>query len=396
MKKTQVDPQKSNIPRTINLLELLSKKSHFLFGPRSTGKSTAIAQQIGPKALILNLLRSSLQSTLVKNPEELEGMIDAGGDSNVSLIVIDEIQKVPALLDEVHRLIEDRNFRFLLSGSSARKLKASGVNLLGGRAWMSHMFPLTSDELKEKFNLDRYLRYGGLPHVYTSSYPQDELEAYVTSYINEEIKMEGLVRKIPAFMEFLRLAALTNTQILNFATIASDTGVSATTIKEYYGILEDTLIGTLLLPWSKSTKRKAVATAKFFFFDTGVVHALAETKTIDRNSDLYGQSFEQWIFIELSAYLSYRNCKEKLRFWRSLDGREVDFIIGDEIGIEVKSTKKINKDDFSGINALREEGVFKTFFIVSNDPVDIVKNHVHCLNWKTFLRRLWADEILEA
>lgn len=394
MEKSQVAPQKINVPRTINLLELLGKKSHFLFGPRSTGKSTAIGQQLGKKAVIVNLLRSSVQSTLLKNPEELEGIIDAAIDSNTSMVVIDEIQKVPALLDEVHRLIEERNFRFLLSGSSARKLKASGVNLLGGRAWISNMFPLTTEELKENFKLEHFLRYGGLPHVYTSSFPQDELEAYITTYLNEEIKMEGLVRKIPAFLEFLRLAALTNTQLLNFSTIASDTGVSATTIKEYYGILEDTLMGRLLQPWAKSTKRKAVATAKFYFFDTGVAHTLAETKTLDRNSDLYGQSFEQWIFMELSAYLSYRNRKEKLRFWRSQDRHEVDFTIGDEVAIEVKSTKKINRDDFLGINALREEGIFKAFFIVSSDPVDIVRDGVHCLNWKTFLRRLWADQVL--
>ena len=256
------------------------------------------------------------------------------------------------------------------------------------------MFPLTTEELKENFKLEHYLRYGGLPHVYTSSFPQDELEAYMTTYLNEEIKMEGLVRKIPAFLEFLRLAALTNTQLVNFSNLASDTGVSATTVKEYYGILEDTLIGRLLQPWAKSTRRKAVATAKFYFFDTGVTHTLAETNTIDRNSDLYGQSFEQLIFMELSAYLSYRNRKEKLRFWRSKDRHEVDFTIGDEVAIEVKSTKKINKDDFVGINALKEEGVFKSFFIVSSDPVDIVRDGVHCLHWKTFLQRLWADQVL--
>jgi predicted AAA+ superfamily ATPase len=171
--------------------------------------------------------------------------------------------------------------------------------------------------------------------------------------------------------------------------------VSATTIKEYYSILEDTLIGRLLLPWSKSTKRKAVVSAKFYFFDTGVCHTLAEIKSIDRNSNLYGQSFEQFIYMELSAYLSYRNHKHKLRFWRSLDRSEVDFVIGDEIAIEVKATKKLNKDDFNGIRALREEGIFKSFFVVSHDPIDIVRDGVHCLNWKTFLQRLWADGLVK-
>lgn len=380
--------------RKINLLELLDKKSHFLFGPRSTGKSTEIRLQLEARAVVINLLRATLQAQLLNNPSELEAIIDGLNHNKFSLVVIDEIQKAPALLDEVHRLIEERDFRFLLSGSSARQLKAAGVNLLGGRAWNAKMFPLTFGEIPD-FNLDRMLRYGGLPHVYSSSYPEDELDAYITNYVNEEIKMEGIVRKIPAFLEFLRLAALTNTQLLNFSNIASDTGISSTTIKEYYQILEDTLIGTMIQPWRGSKNRKPISTAKFYFFDTGVCHTLANTKSIDRNSDLYGKSFEHWLFMELTAYCSYARARGTLQFWRSLDHKEVDFIFGESIAIEVKSTKKISKEDFDGINALKEENRPLQYYIVSNDPIDVLKESVHCLHWKTFMERLWSGKIIQ-
>ena len=378
--------------RDINLLELLEKKSHFLFGPRSTGKTSLIQAQLTSVATILNLLRVPVLTRLSADPGELEGMIDADRRAQEnSIVVIDEIQKVPTLLDEVHRLIEERKLRFLLSGSSARRLKAVGVNLLGGRAWIANLFPLTYHEIAD-FDLDRMLRYGGLPHVYLSSFPERELEAYVETYINEEIKMEGLIRKIPSFFRFLRVAALTNAEQLNFTKLAGDCGISPTTVREYYEILEDTLIGTLLEPWSKSKKRKAVATAKFYFFDTGVCHTLAETKHLDRNSDLFGKSFEHWVFMELRAFLSYRERSEKLRFWRSHDKKEVDFILGDEIAIEVKATRRPSKDDFAGLAALQEEGIVQKFILVSHDPVDSRKGDVLCLNWKSFVGRLWAGE----
>ena len=382
------------LQRVLKLQSLLEKKSHFLFGPRSTGKTSLIMAELKSKATVINLLRVPVMTRLSSDPGELESMIDADQQqTKKKFVVLDEIQKVPSLLNEVHRLIEERKMRFLLSGSSARKLKATGVNLLGGRAWVANLFPLTYNEIPS-FDLDRYLRYGGLPHVYLSDYPEDELEAYVATYLNEEIKMEGLVRKIPAFLNFLRMAALTNTQQINFTELGSDAGVSPTTIREYYGILEDTLIGIVVEPWSKSRKRKAVSTAKFYFFDTGVCHTLSETRHLDRNSDLYGRGFEHWVFMELRAYLSYKQRKEKLRFWRSQDQKEVDFIIGDEMGIEVKSTKKLTKADFSGVQALQEEGLIKKFCMVTHDPIDTKKGEVLCLHWKSFARKLWNGEIV--
>ena len=380
--------------RELNLLNLLDKKSHFLFGPRSTGKSSLIKKQLADVAIIIDLLRLPIQARLMAHPEELEQLIDAQISPDRKFVVIDEIQKIPALLDEVHRLIEEKKIKFLLSGSSARKLKATGVNLLGGRAWVADLFPICFPEF-DHFDLDRVLRFGSLPHVYNSDFPEEELSAYVTTYLNEEIRMEGLVRKIPAFIGFLRSAALSNAHQLNFTEIANDAGVSPTTIREYYAILEETLIGKIIEPWSKSVKRKSVSTGKFYFFDTGVCHTLAETKHLDPNSDLFGKSFEHWIYLELRAYLSYRKRKEKITFWRTLDQKEVDFVIGDLAGIEVKATKRLSGDDFKGIRALREEGIVQQFIMVSRDPVDRTNDGTLCLNWKTFVERLWDDSLLK-
>jgi len=382
-----------NFNRQLNLLDLLNKKSHFLFGPRSTGKSSLIKQQLSNSAVIIDLLRLPVQGRLMSHPEELEQLIDVQLTPEKKFVVIDEIQKIPELLDEVHRLIEDRKLKFLLSGSSARKLKATGVNLLGGRAWIASLFPICYPEF-DQFDLEKVLRFGSLPHVYNSDYPEDELSAYVTTYLNEEIRMEGLVRKIPAFVGFLRSAALSNAQQLNYTEIANDAGVSPSTIREYYSILEETLIGTVVEPWSKSQKRKAVSTGKFYFFDTGVCHTLAETQQLDPNSDLFGRSFEHWVYLELRAYLSYRSRKEKLYFWRTLDQKEVDFVVGDIAAIEVKATKRLDKSDFKGIHALREEGLIKKYFIVSRDPVDSVRNDTTCLHWKSFIEKLWAGALI--
>ena len=381
------------IPRTLDLHNLLKQKSFFLFGPRSTGKSTLLKRQL-PDAVRINLLDSSYLLRLTQSPQDLQSVAESGGPLGPhSLVVIDEIQKIPALLNEVHRLIEDHQWRFLLTGSSARTLKAAGVNLLGGRARIAKLFPLTSHELGERFQLERALLHGTLPHVYFSDEPVEDLSAYVTTYINEEIKQEGLVRKIPSFLTFLKLAALTNGQMLNFAKIASDTAVAATTIREYYKILEDTLIGTMVEAWQDSTKRKAITTAKFYFFDCGVVHRIQDVRALERNSDLYGRAFEHWMFTEISAYLSYTRSLDSLRYWRSTTQFEVDFLIGSEAAIEVKATTKVQKADVKNLLALQEEGVFKRYYLVTHDPVETLKDGVYFLHWRSFLERLWSNKL---
>lgn len=380
------------VSRQLNLPQLLEKKSFFLFGPRATGKTFLIREQLTSQALILDLLRSDLYLRLSRSPTELESIITAYGPCSV--VVIDEVQKVPQLLDEVHRLIESKGLKFLLTGSSARKLRRGQANLLAGRAWHAALFPLTWAELNtSNFDLDRYLRYGGLPTVYLSKDPDEELQAYTKTYLYEEIQAEGLVRRLPQFARFLQVAALSSGQMLNFAAIGSDAQVSPTTIREYYYLLEDTLLGFLLPPWTKSKRRKAIATAKFYLFDTGVTHTLAGTEALDRNSDLYGRSFEQWIAMELRAALSYQRARQELTYWRSTHQQEVDFLIGDEIAIEVKASPRVHDRDGKGLLALKEEGIVKRFYLVSQDQQEMAKDDIQRLHWRTFLSRLWSRNL---
>lgn len=379
-----------DIQRKLNLPELLGKKSFFLLGPRSTGKSTLIHQQLHKKAQIVDLLESDIYVRLSARPQELEDLVPA--ETERPIVVIDEIQKIPILLDEVHRLIEKRKVRFLLTGSSARKLKGEKTNLLAGRAWIAHLFPLSWCEIRD-FDLDRYLLFGGLPQVYLGKEPAEELKAYARTYLYEEIRAEGVVRRIPPFSRFLESAALSSGQLLNFTEIASDAGVPPSTVREFYFVLEDTLMGTLLPPWTGSRKRKAIQTAKFYFFDIGVANALAKTDHLDRNSDLYGRAFEQFLGMELKACLSYTRKSDEMKFWRSVNRQEVDFVIGDHTAIEVKATRKVTPKHLTGLKDLAEEGVFKNFFLVTQDPLAARRGGVTCLPWNVFLEKLWGDDL---
>lgn len=379
--------------RILQLPELLKKKSHFLFGPRSTGKTTLIRRQLQDKAFVIDLLKGEFALRLSARPSELEGILLENLHS-LPWVVIDEVQKVPLLLDEVHRLIEERGWRFLLTGSSARKLKRGQANMLAGRAWRSELFPLTWREIPE-FRLDRYLRYGGLPVVVAGSEPEEELHAYFQTYLREEILAEGLIRQLPPFSRFLQTAALMNGQLINYAQVGSDAEVPAQTIREYFSVLEDTLIGFQLQPWTRSKKRKAIQTAKFYFFDTGVTHTLAGTKTLDRNSNLYGASFEQFIGMELRAYLSYSRSKEEMSYWRTTHGDEVDFLVGEEIAVEVKATVRRSARDGKGLRCLEEEKKFKTLFLVTQDKISLREGRMAALYWEEFLTRLWDGKILK-
>jgi predicted AAA+ superfamily ATPase len=376
-------------PRILNLSELLKKKSLFLFGPRGVGKSSLVRESLKEEALVINLLRASYSNQLLRNPSELEEIID-GASGPKKIVVIDEVQKVPALLDEVHRLIEERGIRFLLTGSSARRLKSRGVNLLAGRAWIAHLFPLLYREIgANEFDLNRYLRFGGLPSVWFSEDQLEQLDAYVQTYINEEIKSEGAVRKLPAFVDMLRSAALSNGKIIQYSKIARDAGVSPPTVASYYEILEDTLLGFQLHPWKRSKNRKAIASSKFYFFDPGVVNALAGTEHVERNSPLYGDLFEQFIAIELHAFMSYTRRKDALYFWRTESGIEVDFLIEKHLAIEVKATRKVQREDLKGLQALRLEGAAKHYVFVSQDPVERMVDQIECMPWQSFISRLW-------
>lgn len=378
--------------RILSLPDLLTKKSFFLLGPRATGKSYLIREQLQNSALIINLLSSDIYLRLLNNPSELASII-AGQAKKI--VVIDEIQRIPALLNEVHRLIEEEKITFLLTGSSARKLKGENVNLLAGRAWQANLFPLSSKEI-ENFDLEKYLLYGGLPAVYSSKYPQEELFSYVETYLREEIQAESLLRKIPAFSRFLKTSALTSGQILNFTSIASDSAVPASTIREYYHILEDTLIGFMVPAWTKSIKRKAISTAKFYYFDIGVKNTLAGIKNIDPNSDLYGQAFEHFIILEIRAYLSYQRIKKNICYWRSKHGHEVDIIIEDELAVEIKSTKQVSDKHLKNLRYLAEEGIIKKYILVSQDPINRKIDNIEIMHWKNFIQMLYVNPMTDS
>lgn len=379
------------LKRHLNLQELLAKKSFFLFGPRATGKSTLISQQLSDSVRVIDLLDSRFYLRLLTSPGDLESIISA--DTKNDIVVIDEIQRVPELLNEVHRLIEKKKITFLLTGSSVRKLRRGRANLLAGRVWEAGLFPLTWREITD-FNLERYLRYGGLPAVYLSQYPDEELNAYVNTYLKEEIMAEGLIRKLPPFSRFLSVAALANGEIMNFSKLANDCQVPASTVTEYVGLIEDTLMGFLLPSWKESRKRKAIRTGKFYFFDPGVTHTLTGTRTIDRNSHLYGKSFEQFIGMEIRAYLSYERKMLDFSYWRSTHGYEVDFLIGRETAVEVKASQRITPRDFKGLKALEEENVFKNYVLVSQDPINTRDGNFQGLHWETFLDRLWSGKFI--
>ena len=377
--------------RQLNLHNLLKNKSFFLFGPRATGKSFLIRHEFRDSAIVFDLLRSDLYLQLSAQPHQLESMIDAA--SNFEYVVVDEVQRVPMLLNEVHRLIETRNIKFLLTGSSARSLRQQHVNLLAGRAWEANLFPLVSTEIPD-FDLMRYLQFGGLPAVYSSEKPAEELHAYVDTYLKEEIQAESLVRKIPSFARFLKLAALTSGNILNFSSVANDAGIPISTVREYYHILEDTFIGFLVPAWTKTMKRKAMSTAKFYLFDCGVKHTLSGVQSLEKTSDVYGRAFEHFIALELRAYLSYRRLRSPLSYWQSQQHQEVDFIVGDDIAIEVRSADKIHDKHLKGIRLLKQENICKKYMVISHDLIHRKEEGIDIIHWKYFLEKLWNDDLL--
>ena len=375
--------------RVLELTKLIDKKSCFLFGPRSTGKTTLIQRELADEALIINLLKSQYYLPLSQNPGFLASLIEA---QKKTLIVIDEVQKIPEILDEVHNLIEEKAYRFLLTGSSTRKLKRQHANMLGGRASQAALFPLTWYEIQrqQSFDLERVLRYGSLPRVYLADAPEEELFAYVDLYLKEEIQSEALVRNLPSFTRFLKLAALASSEQINYSNIANDVGLSAKTIRDYYEILADTLLGFQLPVWKSGRKRKVSATSKYYLFDCGVIHTLTGTKSIDRNSDLYGRSFEHFLIQEVRAYQSYFRRRWELTYWRTSQGEEVDLIVDDSMAIEIKATQKVGIKDLRGLLKIREEADWKDLILVSQDPLDQITEGITCLNWQSFLQRLWA------
>lgn len=374
--------------RTLSLKNLLKKKSFFLFGPRGTGKTTLINHTIS-NAIVIDLLESRTYRDYLRNPSILsEQKLN-------SIVVVDEIQKLPELLDEVHRLIEKEKLTFLLTGSSARKLKRGGANLLAGRAWWAELFPLTSNEIPD-FDLLTYLNRGGLPVIYPSSEYIEELRAYTSLYLKEEIQNEALTRKIVQFAEFIELIALSNGEEINFHSIGSDCGVSPNSIKNYIQILEDTLIAFQLKAFTKTKKRKAIFRSKLYFFDIGVTNSLANRGEIFENSELFGKALEHFIILEVRAFLSYSRKNTKMHYWRSTSKFEVDMILGDKWAIEIKGSKSIHDKHLKGLRALKEEGIIKNFAVISCDQNERkTQDNITIFPWNIFLERLWKGQIID-
>lgn len=327
-------------------------ETFFLWGPRQTGKSTLLRATY-PEAFWVDLLKAEEYRRYLQNPERLREEL---ADAQVRQIVIDEVQKVPQLLDEVHWLMENRGLHFALCGSSARKVRRGAANLLGGRAVRRELHGLTAREIGAAFDLDRLLNRGVLPRIYLSDRPDRLLNAYVADYLKEEVAAEALVRNLPVFSAFLNVAALSDTELVNFSTIARECGVSSPTIKAYFGILEDTLLGRWLPGYTKRPKRRVIAAPKFYFADVGIVNHLARRGTLRQGSELYGKAFENWVFHELTAHGAYREAYAHLSYWRLPSGVEVDFIVDDmRIAIEAKATAKITSDQLKGLRELARD-----------------------------------------
>lgn len=376
------------IQRILQLSEVIQKKSYFLFGPRQTGKSTLVKHQLSGVPLY-SLLDSPTFFKLSQSPQRLREEIKP----SEKIVVIDEIQKLPILLNEVHYLIEERGIRFLLTGSSARKLRRGGVNLLGGRARSLSLHPFVFPELDKKFDLLRALTYGLIPSIYFSDSPLEDLESYASNYLKEEIVAEGLTRSVPAFSRFLEVAALCHGKLINFTEISNDAQVPRTTIHEYFQILKDTLIASELPSWKKTVTRKPIETSKFYFFDVGVVRFLQHRTSLQKGSPEFGDAFEAYFFHELKSFVDYTK-SGSLNYWRSTSGFEVDFIVGDTLAVEVKAKSNISSSDLKGLRALQEEKKLKYYVLVSLEERSRDVQGIHILPWRIFLEKLWGRKFL--
>ncbi|MBU1207113.1 MAG: AAA family ATPase [Proteobacteria bacterium] len=385
MTKNPVNDRSNWVERRLNLPALLEKRSHFLLGPRQTGK-TSLIRHILKKVRVYDLLDHSIYLALSQNPGRLGQELSSGD----RWVVIDEIQRLPILLNEIHRLIETRGVHFLLTGSSARKLRRGGVNLLGGRARTKYLHPLTYQELGDRFDFQRALNRGLLPSIYFSDDPKADLEAYAGLYLQQEIVAEGVTRNIPAFSRFLKVAALCNGTIVNFTNVANDAQVPRTTVYEYFEILKDTLVLYELPPWRKTKKRKPLASSKYFFFDVGVLAAL-QGREFRPGTPEFGEAFETYLMHELCSYRDYVS-GEPLSFWRSTSGFEVDFIIGEHTAVEVKAKENVSLRDIKSLRALAEEKRLKRYLCVSLEPRRRRLEDVMVLPFKEFLEGLWSGQ----
>jgi len=366
-------------------------ESLFLWGARQTGKSTLLKMEY-PRALLFDLLLSDVFERLQRNPSLLRETVLAHATNDP--VIIDEIQRIPALLNEVQWLMVNHGSRFILSGSSPRKILRSGANLLGGRALLYELYPLIYREIPD-FDLLRALNHGLLPRHYVSDHPEKLISAYIGSYLHDEIMAEAKIRKISSFSSFLEVAAFSNGEMVNYTNIASDCGVSSPTVREYFQILEETLIGRFLPSFQKRPKRRVTQAPRFYYFDIGIANYLLKRKSIEQGSETFGRAFEHFIYQEIYAHSNYSGLNYPISYWRTVSGMEVDFILGDpQVAIEVKSTDQATLRHLKGLNRFAEEYQVQKLILVSNDPIPRLIGDIMILPWRIFLDRLWAGEII--
>lgn len=371
----------------------LENESMFLWGARQTGKSTLL-KSLYPHALVFDLLLSDVYEKFLKNPSHLREVYLAN-PSEIKLIVIDEIQRIPNLLNEVHWLMSNHQVQFILSGSSPRKILRNGTNLLGGRALRYELYPLISHEIPE-FDLLKALNNGLLPRHYLAAKPQKMIAAYIGNYLKDEIAAEAKIRNLQIFSKFLEAAAFSNGEMVNYTNIASDCGISSPTVKEYFQILEETLIGRFLPSYQKKPKRKVILAPKFYFFDIGIVNYLLKRGEIKTGSESFGQAFEHYIYHEIYTHSKYSGIEYDISYWRTTSQIEIDFVLGNnEVAVEVKASDNISARHIKGLNEFAKEYEVKQLILVCNEKLPRLLNNVLILPWQIFIQKLWAGEIIK-
>ena len=362
----------------------------FLFGARQTGKSTLLKERF-KEAIYYDLLNPGVRKAFKLNPNSLwEALQDKPAGT---LVIVDEIQKVPELLDVVHSLMVDKGLFFILSGSSARKLKRSGANTLGGRAIPETLYPLVWPEVTD-FQIDRAVQNGMIPRHYMVENATKRLSGYVKVYLDEVIREEGEVRELDAFERFMEVAAISDGEMLNYSNIASDCGVSAKTVKSYFQILYDTLIGYEVPAFRKEIKRKVMQAPRFYYFDVGIANYLMGRNSLRRGTDDYGHAFEHLVMQEIIAYKGYNDKRETISYWHTYDQKEVDAVIGDaKVAIEIKSSEHVETKHKKGLKAFKEEHPDCRLILVSLDPITRKSGDTELIFVLDFLKMLWHGDI---
>ena len=370
----------------------LGKESAFLWGVRQAGKSTLL-KKLYPDSLYFDLLKADEFNRFVTNPSLLREIVSASEIRKP--VIVDEIQLIPALLNEIQWLITNLNTRFILCGSSPRKILRSGANLLGGRALRYELYPLVSDEVPG-FDLIKALNNGLIPRHYLSQDPKKLLSAYTGNYLRDEIQAEARIRNIHSFSHFLEVAAFSNGEMVNFSNIAGECGISPPTVREYFQILEDTMTGRFLPSFKKRPKRRVILAPKFYYFDPGIAGFLLKRGKILPGSESFGKAFEHFIYHEIYSYSHYSGLNYPISYWRTASKIEVDFILGDnEVALEVKGTSMVIPRNLKGLKCFSEEYKTKKSIIISTDPYPRLIDNILVLPWKDFLMRLWAGEIIQ-